>query len=189
MRHQGFFIALSVVALLTGCAGIPKEAYRLPQSSLELREIQTQSFNVEDGSDILNASVDLLQDMEYNLYTVERQLGILSAGKTVDADSTVEKAGLLAMDVLLVLMALVAGDVPTETASSSAADNFDLYLTMVVLPSLTGDERYTARISVHSTLKDKTGRVREAIVIQEPDIYQEMFNKLSKALYLEEELE
>jgi len=189
MQHQRFLSTLGVTLLLAGCAGIPKEAYRLPQSSLELREMQTQSFDVEDESDILNASVDLLQDMEYNLYTVERQLGILSAGKTVDADSTVEKAGLLAMDVLLVLMALVSGEVPTETASSTAADNFVLYLTMVVLPSLSGDEQYTARISVQSMLRDKTGRVREAIVIQEPDIYQEMFSKLSKALYLEEELE
>ena len=95
----GLLGVIVLTGFVAGCSSIPKEAYRLPQSSLSEREAQTRTFDVSDDSKIFQASVALLQDMEYNIDAIEQPLGALSASKVVDADSALQKAGLVAADV------------------------------------------------------------------------------------------
>lgn len=174
-----------LIGLASGCASIPEEAYRLPPSSLSAREAQTRTFDVADESEILQATVALLQDMEYNLDTLEPPLGVLSASKVVDADSALQKAGLVAVDVANVLMAVLTGSNPSGSAYDSADDEFRLKITLVVLPSLAREGEHTARITLQQTLIDKAERVKEMGVIDDPIVYQEIFERLSKALFLE----
>ena len=47
------------------------------------------------------------------------------------------------------------------------------------------DSQYTARITIQSELIDKGGRVKKVHMIENPVIYQEIFEKLSKSLFLE----
>lgn len=184
-RLGGLVLALAVCA--GGCAGIPESAYRLPMSTVEVRAIQTRSFEVADESDIIAASVALLQDMEYNVDEVEPPLGLLTASKVVDVDSTVQQAGLIALDVIALVLAAAGGGSPSGSAYMGADDQVGLELTLVVLPSLAREGEYTARVTVKSTLLDKGHRIKEQSVIEDPEIYQEIFEKLSKALYLETE--
>ncbi len=174
-----------LIGLASGCASIPEEAYRLPPSSLSAREAQTRTFDVADESEILQATVALLQDMEYNLDTIEPPLGILSASKVVDADSTRQKAGLIAADVAAVILSVLSGSSPGDSAYDTADDEFRLKITLVVLPSLAREGEHTARITLQQTLIDKAARVKKMGVIDDPVVYQEIFEKLSKALFLE----
>lgn len=185
-RAPGSLVLLLIVCT-GGCAGIPEEAYRLPPSTLDVREMQTRSFEVDDEANIIGASVALLQDMEYNLDEVEPALGLLTASKTVDADSASQKAGLIALDVLAGVFAALGGGSAGGGAYMSADDKIDLELTLVVLPSLAREGSYTARFTIQSTLWDKSDRVKEEGAIKDPAVYQEIFDKLSKALFLERE--
>jgi len=178
---------LLLVVCATGCAGTPEEAYRLPPSTLEVREVQTRTFEVVEGNEIIRASVALLQDMEYNLDEVEPQLGLLTASKTVDADSASQKAGLIALDVLVGVLGAAGGGSPTGSAYLGADDKIDLELTLVVLPSLARDGDYLARFTIQSTLWDKSARVKKQGVIEDPAVYREIFDKLSKSLFVEKE--
>jgi hypothetical protein len=176
---------LYFLVCLAGCAGVPEQAYRLPESSLSLREMQTRTFEVEDESEIFAASVALLQDMEYNLDAIERPLGVLTASKTVDADSAAEKAGLIALDVGMVILAALGGGEPGASAYASANDEVRLDMTLVVLPSLSRDGAYTARVTLQRTLFDKSDRVKETGNIEDPAVYEEIFAKLSSSIFLE----
>lgn len=185
-RSLGLLVLVQMVCA-GGCQGIPDAAYRLPPSSLAVRDVQTRSFAVADESDIIAASVALLQDMDYNLDEVEPPLGLLTASKVVDVDSTAQQVGLIALDVLAVVLAAAGGGSAGGGAYMGADDKVGLQMTLVVLPSLAREGEYTARVTVQSTLWDKAQRIKEQGVIEEPEIYQEIFEKLSRALFLETE--
>ena len=186
LAYRARWISVIVlIGLTTGCSGIPEEAYRLPPSLLSARDAQTRSFDVADESEILHATVALLQDMEYNLDTIEPPLGVLSASKVVDADSALQKAGLVAADVAIVILSVLSGSSPSGSAYSGADDEIGLTIMLVVLPSLAREGEYTARITLQRTLIDKADRVKEMGVIDDPIVYQEIFERLSKALFLE----
>ncbi len=172
-------------ALLAGCGGIPEEAYRLPPTSLDVREAQSRTYDVPDETNILQASVALMQDMEYNFDTIEYPLGVLSGSKVVDADSLLQKAGLLAADIAMAVLAVIGGQVPGGSAYAGADDEIKLTVTFVVLPRLDNEGQYTARVTIRSELIDKTDRVKKVRMIDNPVIYQEIFEKLSQAIFLE----
>jgi hypothetical protein len=183
--YQHVLGAIILTGLVAGCSSIPKEAYRLPQSSLADREAQTRTFDVSDDSEIFQASVALLQDMEYNVDTIEQPLGVLSASKVVDADSARQKAALVAADIALAILSIMSGTSVGGSALAGADDEISLKITLVVLPSMAREGQHTARITIQRVLIDKSERVKEVGVIEDPLVYQKVFEKLSKSLVLE----
>lgn len=181
-------LAVGMMVCVCGCASLPDEAYRLPPSSLEARAMQTFTFEDSDEAQIMGATVALIQDMEYNLDEVERPLGVLTASKTVDADSVRQKAGLLALDIGLIILAVFSGSSAGGSALAGADDEIELDLTFVVTPSLEREDAYSARLTLQRTLIDQSKRIKERGVIEEPKVYQEIFDKLSKSVFLEEAL-
>ena len=184
-RRAGLAGVLLLCGCLAGCESIPEEAYRLPPSSQGVREAQTRTFEVPAEANILQASVALMQDMDYNFDTIEYPLGVLSGSKTVDADSIARNAGLVAADIALVILAVMGGQVPGGSLYAQADDEIKLTVTMVVLPSLENEGQYTARITIRSELVDKSDHVKKVVMIEDPVVYQEIFEKLSKSLFLE----
>jgi hypothetical protein len=184
-RRAGLAGVLLLCGCLAGCESIPEEAYRLPPSSQGVREAQTRTFEVPAEANILQASVALMQDMDYNFDTIEYPLGVLSGSKTVDADSIARNAGLVAADIALVILAVIGGQVPGGSLYAQADDEIKLTVTMVVLPSLENEGQYTARITIRSELVDKSDHVKKVVMIEDPVVYQEIFEKLSKSLFLE----
>ena len=121
------------ILALAGCAAtpkIPEAALRLPETTIDIRTMQSHSFAVPSETIILAAAVAVLQDMEYNLDDVEKPLGVLSASKVSDADSKSEKTGLFMLDVLC-----AAGGTSCNY-SANASDKQKITVTLVVLPSL-----------------------------------------------------
>ena len=67
---------LLLIAMLGGCAAsIPEAALRLPESTLEVRSIQTRTLAAPSEIDILTATIAVLQDMEFNIERIEKPLG------------------------------------------------------------------------------------------------------------------
>ena len=186
MRVYRLIAAVLFWFLCTACENVPNDAYRLPESSLSDREMQTRIFEVAEESDILGASVALLQDMEYNVDTLEPPLGILTASKTVDADSDFEKAGLIAAEIGLIALSVLSGTAPTGGVYADADDRVFLDLTLVVLPSLAREGSYSARITLQETLYNKAGMIKSRGVIDDAEVYQEIFDKLRQSIYLDE---
>ena len=182
-RQLPFLSTALICLLLVGCATtpkIPEDALRLSESSLEIRNIQTRNFTAPTENEILAASVAVLQDMEYNLDEVEKPLGVLTASKLSDADSTSQKAGLFFLDLLC-----AAGGSGGCNSSSTADDSQKIIVTLVVLPSLAKKEEFVARVTLQRIVFDKQARIKLIETIDDPETYQQIFEKLSKSIFLQ----
>jgi hypothetical protein len=181
LRKRGIGALLLSMAMLWGCAAsIPKAALRLPESTLEVRAIQTRTLAAPSESDILAATIAVLQDMEFNVDRIEKPLGVITASKVTDADSTSEQTGLFFLDLLCAI-----GGGSGCGAMLTAQDDQHITLTMVVLPSLARSEEYTVRITIQRVIYDKEDRIRVLERIDNAEIYQQIFDNLRKSLFIQ----
>jgi hypothetical protein len=154
---------------------------RLPESSLDVRAIQTRRLEATSETAILTATIAVLQDMEFNIDRIEKPLGVITASKLSDADSKVQKTGLFFLDMLCV----VSGGGSCK-ASSTARDDQTITLTMVVLPSLVQKDEYSVRITIQRVIHDKVERIKVLERIEDAETYQDIFDNLRKSLFIQE---
>ena len=170
------------IACISGCAPtIPKAALRLPESTLDVRAIQTRKIEASSEIAILTATIAVLQDMEFNVDRIEKPLGVITASKLSDADHKGQKAGLFFIDMLCV----VSGGGSCE-ASSTARDDQLITLTVVVLPSLVVQGEYSVRITMQRVIEDKVDRIKVLERIDDAETYQSIFDNLRKSLFIQE---
>jgi len=178
--HWRDMATIFVVLLLVGCApAMPKNALRLPESTLELRSIQTRSFEAESETAILTATVAAMQDMEYNIDAIQIDLGVITASKTSDASSNSAIAGYTMLELLC-----AAGGTHCDT-SGKIPDKFKTTITMVVLPSLARPGEFTARITLHYVTINTLGQAIQQKSIVEAETYQQVFERLSSAIFIQ----
>jgi hypothetical protein len=179
-------VRAAYLLLLTACIGgcaptIPKAALRLPESTLDVRAIQTRKLEASSEIAILKATVAVLQDMEFNIDRIEKPLGVITASKTSDASSKGEKTGLFFLDMLCVV-----SNGTSCQASSRARDDQHITLTMVVLPSLVQKGEYSVRITIQRVVHDQEERIKVLERIDDAETYQNIFDNLRKSLFIEE---
>jgi hypothetical protein len=170
------------LVVLSGCVAtpkIPEAALRLQESTIDIRTIQSRSFAAPSETIILAAAVAVLQDMEYNLDSIEKPLGVLSASKVSDADSTSEKTGLFLLDVLC-----AAGGTPCNNMAN-ASDKQKIAVTLVVLPSLATKGEFVARVTIQRIVFNKQQQVTLTEPVVDAETYQKIFDKLSQSIFLQ----
>jgi hypothetical protein len=175
--------SLLLIACLGGCAttAIPEAALRLPESTLDVRSIQTRTMEASSEINILTATIAVLQDMEFNIDRIEKPLGVITASKVSDADSKSQKNGLF-----FIVMLCSLGGGGGCGASSTARDDQHITLTMVVLPNLARDGEYKVRITIQRVIYDKMDRILVLERVDTAEIYQTIFDNLRKSLFLQE---
>ena len=173
-------------ALLIGaCQTLPDDAFRLNESALELREIQTRSYEGVSDIEILSASSGVLQDLGYAIDEIEKELGVLSASKRADATSDAEIVGNVARDLADCLLTFMLGC--DNDAYKSSKDVQDIRMTLVVLPDLETDGQYHVRLTMQRVVWAKSGAIYGQETISDANVYQAFFDKLSKSVFLEQE--
>lgn len=175
--------SLLLVAILCGCATpeVPKSALRLPESTLDIRSIQTRTLEASSETVILAATIAVLQDMEFHIDRIEKPLGVITASKVSDADDTGQKTGLFFLDMLCAM-----GGGGGCDASSTAKDDQHITLTMVVLPNRAKAGEYKVRITIQRAIYDKMDRVLVLERIDTAETYQTIFDNLRKSLFIQE---
>lgn len=181
---RGALVA-GLVILLGACETLPDDAFRLSETALETREIQTWRFEDVTELDILSASTGVLQDLGYSIDEVDKQLGVLSASKRANATNPAEVAGRIAVDAMTCWFTfLLACD--NENYKKSKAEQ-DIRLTLVVFPSQSDEMRHSVRVTMQRIVWDREGRVVEKQSLEDPEVYQAFFAKLSESVFLEKE--
>lgn len=183
-RTKTLCLGTVALGLLHGCemtSTLPDNELRLEESTLEIRGLQSRTFSAPSEKAILAATIAVLQDMEYNVDRIESPLGVVTASKVADADSTNEQVGLFFADLLC---ALAGGDCG---AMETASDEQLIMLTLVVQPSLANVDQYVARVTLQRVVYDTLDRVKLKEEIHEPEMYQQIFERLSKSIFLQVE--
>jgi len=157
---------------MTGCQTIPKDALSLSPEYLAQRQMQTRKYETKDEAKILAACAGLLQDMGFNIDESETDLGLITASKMRSA----ENAGQIVAAVIIA--ALGGGAMPVDKEQKMRAS--------VVTRTIGEEERYVAvRVTFQRIVWNTRGQVTKSESIIDPAVYQEFFDKLSKAIFLE----
>ena len=184
--HSIRLIAVVVVAhVLTACETMPRDAFRLSESSLAARTMQTRVFSSADDTAVMAASAAVLQDMGYAIDEVEYSLGVISASKRADATNKFQAFGSLTLDSMK--CALTFFMACTGEHYGEIDDVQDIRLTLISMPQEGSDGDVAVRVTIQRIVFDKRGRLSEQSTVTDPDVYEALFAKLSKAVFLEQQ--
>jgi hypothetical protein len=117
--------------------------------------------------------------MEFNVDRIEKPLGVITASKVSDADSTSEKTALVFLDILC---AIGSGGCDY---GATASDEQHIILTMVVLPSLGRSDEYSVRVTIQRVIYDKQDRVKVREMLVDAATYQSIFDNLRQSLFIQ----
>ena len=169
-----FFIATAVIGAIAvgGCTPkIPESALQMTSATLEVRNLQTRSYALQDMNTTLSAGVGVMQDLGFKITQTEKELGLLVGEKMTDATHYGEIAGKI----------LLAAFFKTEATWSKKRK---LRASLFIRPN--GPDRMDVRVTFQTMVWNNRGEITVARQAEEPELYQDFFNKLSKAAFLEE---
>jgi len=168
-----FAAAVLLAGLLAACGNsVPREALELTSESLQKRQLQSRYFQTADESRVLAASAAVLQDLGFNLDESETELGVLVASKRRDAREVGQVVGAMLMTML--------------TFESKAYDREqEIRASLVTRPA---GLRTGVRVTFQRTVWDTEGEITKAEAVEEAEIYQQFFDRLSKSVFLEAQL-
>ncbi len=162
--------AVTCIAALSGCVSrTPSDALTLRPQSLLHRQISTRHFDTADESFILAAAAGLLQDLGFTIDRSESHLGLIVASKDRSAREAGQVVGKFMMAALF-------------RAEVSIDENQKLRASIVTRPC--GGE-IAIRVTFQRTVWNDRGQVSRREMLDDPKLYQEFFDRLSKAVLLE----
>jgi len=165
--------SLAWLLLVSACATqIPKEALRLAPESLPLRQLQTRRFDTSDEKVLLAAGAAILQDLGFTLDASEPRLGVLVASK----DRSAVEAGQVIFSLLAAVV--LRGPVPWDEKQK-------IRTSFVTRPAGTEKPSVLVRVTFQRIVWNTAKEISKLEPLDEPRFYQEFFEKLSKAVFLE----
>jgi len=167
-------VAIAIVGLaglvLTGCAPrIPAGALAMRPQTLEHRRLSTRLFGTHDEGRILVACAGVLQDLGFTLDDSETKLGLIVASK----DRIAVEAGQVTRKIIVGI--LFRANTPIDERQRFRAS-------IVTHPA---GARTAVRVTFQRIVWNDRGQVSRLERIEDPEVYQTFFERLSKAVFLE----
>lgn len=171
IMHKIFIATfVCIVFVLTGCVQIiPKDALLLSQESLTLKQLQTRKFDAKNEKNIITAGASVLQDLGYTIDESETKLGVIMASK----DRSAVNGGQVAAAILVAAM---------------GGGNMAIDKEQKIRVSLVTHRRKSVvflRVTFQRVVWNNRGQVTRSESMEDPELYREFFEKLSKAVFLE----
>ena len=163
-------IAALLTAFLVSCQyRMPKNALTLSPESLKDRQMQTRVFETSDEKLLLTSSAALLQDLGFTIDQSEVPCGLIVSSRYRDLTSTGQIVG------RIILGAFTGIFIPWDKKQKILAS-------LVTKPL--DDKRVAVRITFQHMVWNSENRLVKNEQMNEPEVYQEFFSKLSKSLFL-----
>jgi hypothetical protein len=160
--------------------------FQLNPTSAEDLETQTRTFQKVPRSSVLFASAGVLQDMGYKITGGERRFGLLLGQKmaAVESPGAAHAIGEAALVTTTVILSLLVGeDLVTDLPEQVAQQ---IHISLLVSEGDSENGEVEVRISLDRDMHyDHGGIVPDHTEL--PKVYQEFFERLSRAVYLEGE--
>ena len=176
---------LACLALLSGCVQEtrPDELFQLTPESLKYRAMSTRQFETQNERELLSASAAVLQDLGFQVEESQPEVGYFRAVK----ERSARERRQYVHRVLAWLLSLGSVVMPVDLHQKIVA-------ALVTRPLNEQATKQELRITFFRVVWKGDGQAsREYIppgeqymeVIRDPEIYQQFFAKLSKAVFLE----
>ena len=157
-----------VGGLLSACTSY-KNLYVPDTNYLERRNIETRVFDTTNTKDLLVASAQLLQDMDYTITESDMEIGLITATKDRKVGSTTGKVA------LTVLAALNKQDPVYE-------DKQKFYVSIVNTKA--NKHQIKTRVTFARIIYDNHGKITRIEKLDDPALYKEFFDKLAQSVFL-----
>lgn len=177
-------VVLLAAAGLSACETMPRDAFRLSETALETRQMQTREYSSIDDTAIVSASMAVLQDMGYAIDEVEPELGLLTASKRANATNRFEAIGTLTLDTMQCVVTLMFAC--NRKHYGEIDDVQDIRLALVSRPQREDRHNAAVRVTMQRVIWDKEGRLSKQETITDAHVYAAFFQKLSTAVFLEQ---
>lgn len=165
---------------LTGCMSIPKDLLILPSDYLSSRQQQMRKYETTDDKKVTQASAGALQDLGFTIDKSETNLGLIVSSKNRTATSAAQVTAAVTADVACALM----GCFSNFTAQTDKEQRIEA--SVIVSPSLS-DKVTVVRVKFQRVVWNRMGQVSHFETLKNPELYQGFFERLSKAVFLEEQ--
>lgn len=161
----------------------PAELFQLLPESNANRAMQTRFFETANDNELLSASAAALQDLGFQVEESVREVGFLRAAK----ERSAREYGQYLSQFFVWLLSLGHVIMPVDLHQKVAA-------TIVTRPLNQDGSRQEVRIMFYRALWKGEGQAdrnyippgeQKMEMIRDPEIYQQFFAKLSKAVFLE----
>lgn len=185
-QAAGVWLAAALPLAVIGCvsrATQPSEFFQLSPESNANRSMQTRMFETANDKELLSASAAALQDLGFQVEESVREVGFLRAAK----ERSAREYGQYLNRLFVWLLSLGHLIMPVDLHQKIAA-------TIVTRPLNQDGSRQEVRIMFYRVLWKGEGQADRNVIppgeqqmemIRDPEIYQQFFAKLSKAVFLE----
>ena len=178
-------IYLISLVLLSGCVTHtePTELFQLTAETSKHRAMQTRFFETPNEKELLSASAAVLQDLGFQVEESVREVGFLRATK----ERSAREYGQYIQRALFLVLSLGKLLNPVDLHQKIAAG-------LITRPLNQEATRQEVRIVFYRVVWKGDGQVDRQYIppgqqhmemIRDPEIYQQFFAKLSKAVFLE----
>jgi len=159
------------VSIITGCSTttIPKSALAMNPQTVADRQLQTRRFDTKNEADILSACASLLQDLGFVIGKSETKAGLITASKERDATDAGQIAGAIVMAALF--------------GVATPVDDYQTIRASVVTRPVGGG--INVRVTFQRAVWNNYGKISRLERLDEPEMYEGFFEKLSKSIFLE----
>jgi hypothetical protein len=159
------FIVFSVAACRTG---IPKEALMLSPESLQDRQLQTRIFETDNEASLLTAAAAVLQDTGFTIEDSEVESGLIVFSRVRDVTDYRE----IMQSLALMFIGVYHPHATTQKVLAS----------LVTKPL--DNKRIAVRITFMHIVWNKDNVIMKKERLNDPEIYEAFFSKLSKSVFL-----
>jgi len=178
-------VCLASLAMLTGCVTHtePAELLQLTAETPKHRAMQTRFFETPNEKELLSASAAVLQDLGFQVEESVHEVGFLRATK----ERSAREYGQYIQRGLLLILSLGKLLNPVDLHQKIAAG-------LITRPLNQAATKQEVRIVFYRIVWKSDGQVDRQYIppgqqymemIRDPEIYQQFFAKLSKAVFLE----
>ena len=158
---------------------MPTNLMVLPSDYLSARQQQMRKYETTDEKKILQASAGALQDLGFTIDKSETDLGVIVSSKNRSAVS----AGQVSLAITADVLGALCGAYPNSYGQTDKEQKIEA--SMVINPSLS-EKSMVVRIKFQRVVWNQMGQVSRFETVREPELYQDFFDRLSKAVFLEE---
>lgn len=164
-----FFVILLCLGIV-GCATIPTGFLKPGEDSLAKRQLEMRQYDTIDEAKILTSVAGVLQDLGFILDASETQLGFVAASKKADATNVGQ----------VIFVAILGG----ANAVGSCDKSQIIKASVITKPGLDG-KKTVVRVTFQRVVWNMRGEINRVETLKEPALYQNFYNSLSKAIFLE----
>ena len=178
LNHKHCWMLIWLGAFLVACQNNISnfnEALTVSLESLSDRKLQTRIFEDVDEKKLLTASAAVLQDLGFTIDETETRCGLIVCSRDRDVTETSEVILSVTLEIIFSAMAGTPISVPYDKTQKVLAS-------LVTTPA--DNQRIAVRITFHQMVWNSDGKISKNQQINEPQIYQEFFSKLSKSVFL-----